>query len=251
MDVWIARDGVEMGTYPQADLRDLARSGELQLTDHYWYEGLEEWGILGTLLGAEAWKPPEQTASRQEYVRLITAGVLVFLVVCAIAFRLSQSSASSAATRVLPSQPSATGPSFRDIARTDPKLREKAKAALAQLIEKLPRASTPHNSTVYYAIETVVPVPPALLAATITGAEDTVDPSTQETLWHTPFVLVLVYRDSQWMYSDYRATMNDMKNGEVTEIDGRQKAAIPPTIVSILGVKAVPDLARPDSVARP
>jgi hypothetical protein len=54
-------------------------------------------------------------------------------------------------------------------------------------------------------------------------------------------VLALDYRDAQWMYRDYRASTTDMSNGTVMEIDGGRKAAIQPTIVSVLGIKAAPD----------
>src|SRR3954464_3359055 len=57
VDVYIARDGVELGAFPRKDLNDLARAGELQPTDHYWYEGMPDWLLLGDFLGRGAWEP--------------------------------------------------------------------------------------------------------------------------------------------------------------------------------------------------
>ena len=95
MDVWIARDGVEIGAYPQADLPNLARLGHLQPTDHYWYDGLEDWGLLGELLGEDAWRPPAEIAppiSPRRYARLAAAACAV-VAFFGIVVRLSQPTA--------------------------------------------------------------------------------------------------------------------------------------------------------------
>ena len=242
MDVWIARDGVEIGAYAQAELPNLARLGHLQPTDHYWYEGLEDWGLLEDLLGTDAWKPRAEVAppaSPRRYARLAAAaGALVLFL--AIVARLSQPTAAPPAIAT-PEPAVGGGQPIRDLSRTDPKFREKAIAALDELVTKLPRAATPHANFYYYAINVAIPESPGGLTATITGAEDVVDPVTQKTAWHTPFVLTLEYRHGQWMYQDYRASTTDMSDGTVAEIDGSRTAAIQPTIVSILGIKAAPD----------
>lgn len=242
MDVWIARDGVEIGAYAQADLPNLARMGHLQPTDHYWYDGLEDWGLLGELLGEDAWRPPAEIAppiSPRHYLRLIAAACAV-IALFGIVVRLSQPPA-TAPPIALPPQAVTGGPPIRDLSRTDPKFRERAIAALDELVGKLPRAATLPTNLFYYSMNVAVPEAPGALTATISGAEDMVDPITQKTAWHTPFVLTLDYRDGQWMYRDYRASTTDMRDGTVAEIDGSRTAAIQPTIVSILGIKTVPD----------
>jgi hypothetical protein len=216
--------------------------GHLQPTDHYWYEGLEDWGLLGEFLSEDAWRPPAEIAppiSPRNYVRLIAAACAV-VAFFGIVVRLSQPTATSPAI-ALPPPSVATGPQIRDLSRTDPKFREKAIAALDELVGKLPRAATLPTNLFYYAMNVAVPESPGALTATITGAEDMVDPITQKTAWHTPFVLTLDYVYGQWMYRDYRASTTDLRDGTVAEIDGSRKASIQPTIVSILGIKTVPD----------
>ncbi len=190
----------------------------------------------------DAWKPRAEVAppaSPRRYARLFAAaGALVLFF--AIVVRLSQPTATPPAI-AMPEPSVGRGQPIRDLSRTDPKFREKAIAALNELVTKLPRAATPHANFFYYAMNVAIPESPGGLTATITGAEDVVDPVTQKTAWHTPFVLTLEYRHGQWMYQDYRASTTDMSDGTVAEIDGSRTAAIQPTIVSILGIKAAPD----------
>ncbi len=47
MNVYIARDGVELGEFPRTQLESRLRAGELQPTDYYWVEGMETWLLLG------------------------------------------------------------------------------------------------------------------------------------------------------------------------------------------------------------
>ncbi len=189
-------------------------------------------------LGSRPQRSPHPHRQRR-YARLVAAaGALVLFFV--IVARLSQPTATPPAIAV-PEPSVGRGQPIRDLSRTDPKFREKAIAVLDELVTKLPRAATPHANFYYYAINVAVPESPGGLTATITGAEDVVDPVTQKTAWHTPFVLTLEYRHGQWMYQDYRASTTDMSDGTVAEIDGSRTAAIQPTIVSILGIKAAPD----------
>ena len=250
MKVWIARDGEEIGSFPENDLQNLAAYGQLQPGDHYWYEGLEDWGQLGDFLGPEAWQPTSQPTPIRKYLRLLGIAVAAIVIICGLAAYLTQSSSTSVQLPPPVRSAPAIGPVAPDLSRTDPKIREKALASLEQLLKRLPRATTAEANTAYYSIQTVIPEPPGPLMATITGAEDTVDPITRATLWHTPFILTLKYRDPQWMYSDYRASMIDMSDGVVTEIDVHREGAIPPAIVSILGVKPVAEFALPSAIAR-
>jgi hypothetical protein len=47
VNVFIARDGVEIAEIPRDWIPDLVRSGEVLLTDHYWHEGMATWGVVG------------------------------------------------------------------------------------------------------------------------------------------------------------------------------------------------------------
>lgn len=232
MDVWIARGGVEIGAFRRQDLADLAKSGHLAQSDYYWHNGKEDWKFLGNLLGADTWKSAEPAASlSKRYRRLAAAGV------CAVVFFLGV-----VALLTHHTQPFPDGHPLQDLSRTDAKLRETAVAELDRIVKKLPRVAAPPSNLFYDALSVTVPLPPGALTAKIAGTEDIVDPVTQKTVGHTPFVLTLAYHDARWMYRDYRASRVDMNDGPVTEIDRSKNAAVQPTIVSILGIKAVPNL---------
>lgn len=49
MDVWIGRDGERHGPYPESDIRQWLRSGEVSRDDLGWYEGLADWQPLAVL----------------------------------------------------------------------------------------------------------------------------------------------------------------------------------------------------------
>ena len=47
MKVYIARDGVEIGECEREELEPLLREGQLEATDYYWHEGMENWLLVG------------------------------------------------------------------------------------------------------------------------------------------------------------------------------------------------------------
>ena len=203
-----------------------------------WRTGDSSESCSATMPGSRLLRSPRQSSPRR-YARLIAAACArrgIFRHRCPVESAHGNASRRSPCPAV-----SWRGQPIRDLSRTDPKFREKAIAALDELVTKLPRAATLPTNLFYYAVNVAVPESPGGLTATITGAEDMVDPVTQKTAWHTPFVLTLEYRHGQWMYQDYRASTTDMSDGTVAEIDGSRTAAIQPTIVSILGIKAAPD----------
>jgi hypothetical protein len=61
MNISISRNGVEIGEWPENDVRTLYREGSLMGTDYYWREGMEEWKPLLSLV-----KPPPPTPMSKE-----------------------------------------------------------------------------------------------------------------------------------------------------------------------------------------
>jgi endonuclease/exonuclease/phosphatase family metal-dependent hydrolase len=56
MIVSIARDGQEIGQYPEESVPQLLAAGEVLPTDHFWHEGMDQWALV-----SERWpgkKPP-------------------------------------------------------------------------------------------------------------------------------------------------------------------------------------------------
>jgi endonuclease/exonuclease/phosphatase family metal-dependent hydrolase len=53
MIVCIARDGQEIGQHPEEAVPQLIANGEVLPTDHYWCEGMTEWGLIGERWPAE------------------------------------------------------------------------------------------------------------------------------------------------------------------------------------------------------
>jgi endonuclease/exonuclease/phosphatase family metal-dependent hydrolase len=60
MIVSIAREGQEIGQHHEEAVPQLLNSGELLPTDHYWYEGMAEWGLVG-----ERWPSQLATPARK------------------------------------------------------------------------------------------------------------------------------------------------------------------------------------------
>jgi len=61
MKISISRDGVEIGEWPENDVRTFYREGSLLGTDYYWREGMEEWKPLLDLV-----KPPPPRPTLKE-----------------------------------------------------------------------------------------------------------------------------------------------------------------------------------------
>ncbi len=91
MDVWIARGGLEIGSFRREDLETLARSGQLKPSDHYWHDGMEEWDRLGRLIGREPWKrqlPQDQTDRIDRW--FVLGAVLGAILIAAAYFLISR-----------------------------------------------------------------------------------------------------------------------------------------------------------------
>jgi hypothetical protein len=60
MTVSISRDGVELGEWPEEEIRLYFKEGRLLPTDHYWKEGMTEWSTLDKFI-----KPPPPAAIKE------------------------------------------------------------------------------------------------------------------------------------------------------------------------------------------
>jgi hypothetical protein len=264
VNVFIGRDGAEIGEFPRAQLEPRARAGELQPTDYYWHEGMENWLPLGDLLGADAWKPlatappatatppatgtPPATAAPPEtaappppplYRRLAVpaaiCGVGFAAFACAIYFVISDSGGDES--------PDATASRFVSPApeqATDIQVRDRAVADLQQKLSRLPQRAEPPLNTFYYDVAVEMNqsfskrVP---WSAVIRGRENIVDPATEKTVLSTDFSLRADYRDGEWIYTDYRASTSDMIESVSTEIQHQGLDPAPPSLVGMLGLK--------------
>lgn len=234
MDVHIARDGVIIGEYDEEDLVPLAARGELQLTDHYWREGMEDWQPLPELIGSAAWEAPPPRASRAvlaggTILALATIGVAAFYLIAP-----DRARPNSGLTK-----PRAV-PSVEETSAAERELRDKAAADLRQRIERLPALATPPLNTFYY--DVAVRMNRTYLARTpwtaeIRGGENLVDPATGQTLRRTEFILTADYTEGEWTYRSYRASATEMESFAITEIEHDEKTPAPPSLVGMLGLK--------------
>ncbi len=53
MQIYLARNNVPAGPYTLEQVNSMLASGEVQLTDLAWHEGLEQWQLLYELTGGE------------------------------------------------------------------------------------------------------------------------------------------------------------------------------------------------------
>lgn len=237
MNVHIARDGVVIGEHPQSDLEELARAGELELTDHYWHEGMEDWLLLPELLGEEAWLPlpPPPPPPNLLLIAGIVAGTLLLIGLGTYYFIAPDRVVAMPASTV-PAAPPPAG----DSAEAALALRDKASADLRQRIERLPAQAAPPLNTFYYDVsvrmkksfDTITP-----WSAEIRGGENVVNPETQNALQRTQFTLNADYRNGEWTYRSYRASTAAMDDFNVTQVDHNNTMPAPPSLVGILGLK--------------
>ncbi|MGZ4966793.1 MAG: GYF domain-containing protein [Chthoniobacterales bacterium] len=244
MKVWIARDGLEIGAYEEQDLFDCARSGELQPIDYYWKPGMEKWEPLKALLGADPWEivdtpsvqplPPLAELIHQPRVLVIGAFILCVVAGIAVSFihrgRMREEQVKQVQT---------TEADDQSVEAREKRLREQAIAELHKKIEKLPDASAP-GSNVFYSgfhltfTDTSSPIVP--LMATISGAEEIIDPETKETLWRSNFVLEAIYR-GEWTFRHYRAVTTNVKGGSTRQEENDESTPNLPMVAYNLGLK--------------
>lgn len=247
VDIWIARDGKEIGAYRRSALTTLARSGELLPTDSYWHDGMTDWQPLESLLGAEVWikpvqpsattrwKPILESALQPQFQKIAGVVALALLVGIVIYFlvakhsrntqeKLAQAVAAQGATR----------------ASRDDRLRDQAAAELRARIDKLPAVPTASSNVFYYGFRVAMQAtasPGTPFVVTIRGGEDVLDPVTRQTAWRSDFTLETAYRDREWTFERYHAKTTNVKDGTTQEIDTEAAAGTPPTIAYSLGLK--------------
>ena len=61
--VFISRDGVQLGTWNDGEVRHYFQTGNLIGTDHYWHEGMVEWGTLDNFIAQPAPIAPATAAT--------------------------------------------------------------------------------------------------------------------------------------------------------------------------------------------
>jgi uncharacterized protein DUF4339 len=245
VNVFIGRDGVELGEYPRAELDARARRGELEEGDYYWHEGMDAWRPLNELLGPEAWTPEEPALpppkewpriSSQQLIVLgaVAFGVLLLMAIVAyFLFRDPSAFEIAAMNSMQKAAPPLT-------VQTQNQIRDKAAADLKQRIERLPGRPTPPLNTFYYdvrvnmqrTLSSTVP-----WNAVMTGEENIVDPATQQTIQHTNFILTTEYRDGHWTFTHYQASTASVTSSSTTEMEADEDSPTPPSIVGMLGLK--------------
>ncbi len=265
VNIFIARDGAEIGEYPREELARRARAGELRPSDFYWYDGMETWQPLADLLGDKAWDarpsvpsepvPASEPASLSKQIRLLQsfiasawpkpqtliwlgAGCLGFVLLATLVVHFIN--AGSATRAPLPPAPA------KALAQPAPDpdaVRDKAAAELRQRIERLPARPAAPMNTFYYDVSVDMrrtfagSVP---WTAVIHGGENVVDLETEQTISHTDFILIADYRDGEWTFQHYRASVSDMVKSITTEIDDDERTPAPPSIAGMLGLKLSP-----------
>lgn len=268
---YIARDGVEIGDFPRAEIRALVRRGELLPSDFYWHEGMENWLPLEEVLArglADLPEAPAETVRAQSreiepadephseertsaptqrltfptFTRkqlglgaALCAGVLVCALV-ALSMRSARRRAHNEATTLFRQSVVAPARSATD----ELALRDQAAADLKHRIERLPARAEPPLSIFYYDVS--VNMKKSLSTRTpwtaeIHGRENVVDPATNQTLRRTEFALTSDYRDGEWTFKHYRALTTDLSDNGEKEEEHDENTPTPPSIVGMLGLK--------------
>lgn len=238
MQIYIARDGVEIGEYSPARVEELARAGELLPNDHYWQEGMPDWLLLKNLLAPEIWEPLPSSAAlpfyRHRFARpigLVAGALLVILLLALLARHRSHSSnGQNIAPSDRPLNPPATETEVRDHAAADLRLR----------IDRLPARAEPPLNTYYYDVR--VDMQKSLANRTpwmaiVRGSENVVDPATEQTIRRTQFTLTVDYHAGVWTYRRYAAVVSDLATLATTQIEDDEDAPTPPSIVGVLGLQ--------------
>lgn len=237
MQIYIARDGAEIGEYPREKVAELARAGQLLPNDYYWHEGMVDWLFLSDLLGPDGWKPLPPTPFYQHRFAIPAAICAAFLIAGLIGIFLINSGKPEGVTKVASLRPaSPVTPSQQ----SDAEVRDKAAADLDQKIERLPGSATPPWNTSFYDI--TINMQKSLAhhtpwTAIVRGSENIVDPTTEQTTKRTQFTLITDYHEGAWTFRHYRATATDLTNSAITEIEDDENAPTPPSIVGMLGLK--------------
>ena len=233
MNVFIARDGTVIGEYPRTELEAMARRGQLEIEDHYWQEGMEDWLPLPDLLGAQAWEPaPPPPAPLNPAV--LWGGIAGALLCAAlIVFWFIRPHRSGEGGQL------ETEFSLPQDSTTTRQIRDSAAADLRKKIERLPARATPPLNTFYYDVrvnmsKTLTTRMP--WSASMRGFENVIDPKTEQTISRTEFALLADFQDGEWVYKSYRASTLKMADGSTTVVAEDQDSPTPPIMVGMMGL---------------
>ncbi len=251
MIVSVARDGELVGEFEAESLRARARRGEVQPTDYYWREGMENWEYLGDYLGEETWRPPprpaapipvipralpaalaeEDSASDTPPSRVprVVIAVLLALIFLAIVLNLIR--------RPEPA-PVTSAPAPTDVIRTNMSARDRAVSDLMHNVERLPTAAKPPGFIYYSGLDAKTSAAPEPLVAVIRGSENVVNPLTRDLTVRADFTVRAEYHDGQWLFRQYEEMRNDLVQQTSTPLTRDDTDAIPPAIVSLLGLQS-------------
>ncbi|MGZ5503300.1 MAG: GYF domain-containing protein [Chthoniobacterales bacterium] len=163
----------------------------------------------------------------------ITIAGLLFIAIGLYLFFIIRSERAGRASALFPLNAPSAQPNADEIL-------EKASATLREKIERLPARPEPPLYRFFYDVR--VEMKKSLSTripwwALIRGGENVVDPETQKTTVRTDFILTIEYRDGEWTFKHYRASVSDMVKEETSEIEEDEKTTVPPSIVGMLGVK--------------
>ncbi len=239
MNVWIARDGETIGEYPRESLDLLAQSSELQTTDHYWHEGMENWRQLDELLGESAWQPPAKvflpSYPRRKLAFAIAIAGAGLTVACVLAYLLSSRNWTVAQKAAAPSVATTHTP-FPTKVVIDLIVRQRAISELNERIKDLPAAPGPSIRSYYTGVAVAASPESSPLTATVTGTEEVVDPSSLEFLWHIPFILTAEYVDGAWRYVGLRAYGTNVAENATYEFNSAGTSSAAPNLARMLGL---------------
>lgn len=119
-------------------------------------------------------------------------------------------------------------------------LSENAAADLRAKIDRLPANAEPPLNTFYYDVSGDMRrsvAPRVLFEAVVRGAENVVDPQSQQTVRRTEFTLVAHYRDSGWFLKEYHGTTHNFAENTDSVEEADEKTLTLPLVATLLGLK--------------
>ena len=268
MKVFIARGTEDIGSFPQEQLPQLARTGEIKRTDTYWHDGMDTWEPLSDLLGRAVWEPggrdaaggPDATSTAQgpdlspmgaakpppkprvaspaptDWRKIAAAFVIILIAVIILGLLVIKPDTES----MEPAGTSSAGNRAPAARASSSVVREKVTDELRQRIERLPKAPVPPLNTYYFDVSIDVTETSAMRApyvASIRGRENVVDPETKETMSQTEFNLTAEFAAGEWVYKSYNATTLNVADRTTTAVRHDSMRSAPPVLVAVLGLK--------------
>ena len=268
MKVFIARGTEDVGSFPEEQLPQLARSGKIKRTDTYWHDGMDTWEPVSELLGRSVWepggggevarpdvkvaarpsddlwdaaRPPEKSRSTPRSTPLdwrIIGGAAAGLVIAVIVLGLFVIKPDAEPIEPVGTlRPAGSAPAPRGNTSV---VRDKLADELQQRVDRLPKTPAPPLNTYYFDVSIDVTATGAMrapYAATINGRENVVDPETGTTISQTEFAVTTDFAAGEWVYKTYRATTLDSEGRITSMILHDSNRLAPPVLIAMLGLK--------------